>query len=127
LGIEMSRLEFTPDEERAIKLFAAMPTGVGKRIHSWIAEVVPAVALLSYGLWTGRDVFTIAGFVPLILFSTLRIYRQFKYSQVIRSVFVKIQTHQRSANGAQPGAPPNGGPTTPLGSSEVTEGPPSVS
>jgi hypothetical protein len=27
----------------------------------------------------------------------------------------------------EPGAPPNGGPTTPLGNSRVTEGPPSVS
>jgi hypothetical protein len=34
---------------------------------------------------------------------------------------------ESSHHTAQPGAPPSGGPTTPLGSSEVTEGPPSVS
>src|SRR4029453_13273611 len=32
-----------------------------------------------------------------------------------------------SREAAQPGAPPNGGPTTPRGNSGVTEGPPSVS
>jgi hypothetical protein len=97
----MSRLEFTLDEERTIKLFAAMPT-VGNRIHSWIAEVIPAVALLSYGLWSGKPLFIIAGFVPLVFFATLRMYRQFKYSQVLKSICVKIQSHQSGAACAQP-------------------------
>ena len=104
-----------------------MPTGVGRRIHSWIAEVIPAVALLAYGLWSGKHVFIIAGFVPLVIFATLRMYRQFNYSQAIKSVFDKIQSHQCSSTGAQQGAPPNGGPATQFSSSKLGEGPPSVS
>ena len=36
-----------------------------------------------------------------------------------------IQAYEETI--AEPGAPPNGGPATPLGNSAVTEGPPSVS
>jgi hypothetical protein len=34
---------------------------------------------------------------------------------------------RRRHKGAEPGAPPNGGPATPIGNPGVTEGPPSVS
>lgn len=97
----MSHLEFTPDEQRAIKLFAGMPSGVGKRISSWIAEVVPAVAFLAYGLWSDRQAFIIVGFLPLLFFCSLRMFRQFKYSEVIKSIFMKIQVHESGETGEQ--------------------------
>ena len=105
----MNHLQFTPDEERSITLFASLPTEAGKHIHSWIAEIVPAVGLLAYGLWSERQAFTIAGFVPVVIFSTLRMYRQFKHSKVIKSIFMKVQAYQSNAIGAQPCAHPNAG------------------
>jgi hypothetical protein len=102
LGINMNRIEFTPEEEPTIQVFAAAPSGTWRRVHSWTAEVVPGVALLVFGLWSGRHTFIIAGFLPLVLFSTLRAFRQFKYSTAIQSICLKIQRYQSDANSAQP-------------------------
>jgi len=43
------------------------------------------------------------------------------------SIFEFTAREPKNRNPAEPGAPPNGGPTTPLGNSVATEGPPSVS
>ena len=97
----MSNLRFSPEEERAIKLFAEMHTSVGRRIHSWIAEVIPAIGLLAYGLWAGKHLYIIVAFLPLVFFATLRIYRQHKYSQILKSIFTKVHAHQSDKIGAQ--------------------------
>ena len=43
------------------------------------------------------------------------------------SIFEFTAREPKNSNPAEPGTAPNGGPTTPIGNSEVTEGSPSVS
>jgi hypothetical protein len=43
------------------------------------------------------------------------------------SIFEFTGREPKNRNPAEPGAAPNGGPATPSGNSEVTDGPPSVS
>jgi hypothetical protein len=97
----MSDLRFTTEEERAIAMFARMRTDGAHKLHVWVAEVVPAVALVSFGLLAGRQVYVIAAFMVLIAFASVRTYRQFHYSRLVRSIFEKVQAHQRSAQDAE--------------------------
>jgi hypothetical protein len=45
----------------------------------------------------------------------------------VKELYYRLKTGQEWKDQAEPGAAPNGGPATPPASSEVTEGPPSVS
>ena len=86
----MTDQKFTPEEVRIIKLYAGMPRGFGRRIHSWIAEIVPAIGLFGYGMYSEKRVFVLVGFGGLLFFALLRMWRQFKYAHLIQSIFSKI-------------------------------------
>jgi hypothetical protein len=92
----MSKLNLTPEEAQAVRLFSMMPLGIGRRIHSCIAEVIPAIGLVTYGLWASRPVFVITGFGALLFFNGLRMFRQFKYATILRSICSKIEAFQKS-------------------------------
>ena len=53
-----------------------------------------------------------------------RVAQEFPGSRIAEASLRMFEAAKRIA---EPGAPPNGGPATPLGNSRVTEGPPSVS
>lgn len=90
----MSDINLTEEERRLVALYRKVPSRPGLRFLSWAVEVIPAALLLIYGLWADKPVFIIAGFLPLLVYSSHRIYMQAKNAPVFKSVCKKIEEHQ---------------------------------
>lgn len=90
----MSELQFTRDEQQLIDAVAQAPAGAAGRLPHWLAETVPPIALAAFGLYRGRTVYLVVAIAGLVLFNTRRMYRQYRFGQVFRSICLKLRDRQ---------------------------------
>ncbi len=96
----MSGLDFSDEEQTAISLYSKMPVEIVASISSVAAEVVPAVACFAYGVYRGKLVFLILGMFLLIYMIGYRVFKQFRYAKLLKSICSKIIAYNKAQGAA---------------------------
>ena len=89
----MTDMQLSPEEQRVVTLFAAMPREAKVRFPVWFIELVLPLAL-AVGGWISGHYFLIgAAFGGLLTLHAHRLFRQFKYARELQSICSKVQAH----------------------------------
>ena len=86
-------MQLSPEEQRVVNLFAAMPPDAKVRFPTWFVELVVPVVLAVGGWLSGHPVFVGAAFGGLLALHAHRLFRQFKYARELHAIFTKLQAH----------------------------------
>lgn len=86
-------MQLSPEEQRVVALFAAMPPDAKVRFPTWFVELVVPVIMAVSGWLSGHTVLVGAAFGGLLALHAHRLFRQFKYSRELHAIFSKLLAH----------------------------------
>ncbi len=107
----------TESEARYLRDLRRLPTSTRSRVIGWTLELVPGIALFSYGLMTDSRTLMVLGFLSQLYFSLWRMYAQLRGFRLLRGIADKAMPSPEGPEG--PDGPE--GPEGPEGRSASAE------
>jgi hypothetical protein len=85
----MQDTPLTESEARYLKDLQRLPTSSRSRVIGWTLELVPGIALFSYGLIADSQPFLVLGFLSQLYFALWRMYAQLRGFRLLRGIAQK--------------------------------------
>jgi hypothetical protein len=103
----MQETPLTESEARYLRDLQRLPASTRSRLIGWALELVPGIALFSYGLYADSHAFLILGFLSQLYFSLWRMYAQLRAFRLLRGIAQKaIPTPAPAETATDVAAPP---------------------
>lgn len=92
----MTKLYFTPEEEKVVRVYAGSLPNLSDRLLSWFGQVGLPLAFAAYGVVTNSIALLGAAVGGLVGVMVVRLYYQQQYADIFRRVCQKVQAHQKA-------------------------------